>query len=251
MSASACTHGGPGFSRANGGDTPAVDPTQAVHGGLLALPQPMLVAGSLARLRALRLAWPDDDTLRLLGALPRLAHAPPGPRPRRWWRHVYCLAAIAARLQPQQPPRGAALAALHSVVLALIAAQAPQALLLAEAQARQDGAELEACLAGQGLDLAGLIIALARHWQLPAALVADYREPSSALREVVPAGLWLLHLKRMPPPFALGLMEPTPAQLHALGLGPEGLVTAVAALGEAVDDGRRLSRAILELPGAG
>jgi len=250
MDGSACTHGDPGFSRANGGDTPAVDPLQAVHDGLLALPQPTLGPQGLTRLRALGLAWADDDSLRLLGGLPHLVRAPPGLRPRSWWRHVCCLSAIAARLQPQAPRHGAGLAVLQSAGLAVIAAQAPLALLQAETQARQEGAALEACLAGQGLDLALVILALARHWRLPTALVAGYAEPGSALRQVLPTALWLLQLKRMPPPLGLG-REPTPAVLHGLGLGPEGLVAAIAALGEAVDDGRRLARVILEAPDAG
>ena len=228
-----------------------MDPIQAVRGGVLALPQPTLGPESLERLHGLGLAWPDADTLRLLGALPRLVRAPTGLRPRSWWRHVYCLAAIAARLHPQAPCLGAALAALHSAVLAVIATRAPQALLKAGERGRRDGAALDACLAGEGLDLQDLILALAAHWQLPAALVAGYAEHDSALRQVLPSGLWLLQLKRMPPPLALGLQAPMPAQLHGLGLGAQGLVMAISAVGEAVDDGRRLSRAILELPGAG
>jgi len=227
-----------------------VDPTQAVRRELVVLPQPALGPLQLRRLQSLGLAWPDDATLGLLGALPTRLPTPPGPRPRSWWRQVYCLVGMAARLHPHEPRHGAALAAVHCGVLALIAAHAQAALGLAQERARHDAAALDACLAAQGLDLAGLILDLAVHWRLPAGLVASYADPGSALRQVVPVGSWLLHLKRMPAPLAPGVQDPGPAALAGLRLGPEGLVGAITALSEAVDDGRRLARAILELPTA-
>jgi len=142
-----------------------VDPTQAVRRELVVLPQPALGPLQLRRLQSLGLAWPDDATLGLLGALPTRLPTPPGPRPRSWWRQVYCLVGMAARLHPHEPRHGAALAAVHCGVLALIAAHAQAALGLAQERARHDAAALDACLAAQGLDLAGLILDLAVHWR--------------------------------------------------------------------------------------
>jgi hypothetical protein len=76
--------------------------------------------------------------------------------------------------------------------------------------------------------------------------IGDERPRDAAIARALDAAAWLLALKRMRAP---GTSEDPPLtadRLRGLGLGAEGLVEAIAGLGEAVDHGRRLARAALE-----
>jgi hypothetical protein len=204
------------------------------------LPGPLLAGGASARVRALGLSWAGDASLRLLEVLPVLLPKPPSCLPKSWYRHVYCLASMSARLAPRAPDDAIQQALLSCSALQLLAACTPGVLLTAQAAARDQAISLVEALAGLGVEMAALEAGIGRSWRLPPA-----HDPVIAGHAVLIAR-WLLGLKRMPSPVDPHPPEPSAGQLRSLGLGADALVAAIASMTAAVDDGRRLQRLVGE-----